>query len=165
MQSRTIVRQWAFVLVQPRAAVVHIRCQWIPSRSKLLPCRVPASPPVRLFVGRWKDAIGSEFGSRHTQYGMFCSGTMVVTTGMAWRATIRQSRRARPARCGTGGVRRDDARHRRHLCRTGHPAAPRHRAHRARQRHSPSGCSYLAAPRDGVDMSATIKEMRGMNQS
>ena len=40
---------------------------------------------MRLFVGRWKDAIGSEFGSRHTQYGMFCSGTMVVTTGMAWR--------------------------------------------------------------------------------
>ena len=25
----------------------------------------------------------------------------------------------------------------------------------------PAGCSYLAAPRDGVGMSATIQEMRG----
>ena len=85
MQSRTIVRQWAFVLAQPRAAVVHVRCQWIPSRSRLLLRRVSASPPVRLFVARRKDAIGSEFCSRHPQYGMFYSGPTVVTTGMVWR--------------------------------------------------------------------------------
>ena len=39
---------------------------------------------VKLFKLAW-DAIGSEFGSRHTQYEMFYSGPKVVTTGMAYR--------------------------------------------------------------------------------
>jgi 4-hydroxyphenylacetate 3-monooxygenase len=39
---------------------------------------------VKLFKLAW-DAIGSEFGSRHTQYEMFYSGPKVVTTGMAFR--------------------------------------------------------------------------------
>ena len=39
---------------------------------------------VKLFKLAW-DAVGSEFGSRHTQYEMFYSGPMVVTTGMAYR--------------------------------------------------------------------------------
>ena len=39
---------------------------------------------VKLFKLAW-DAIGSEFGSRHTQYEMFYSGPRVVTTGMAFR--------------------------------------------------------------------------------
>jgi 4-hydroxyphenylacetate 3-monooxygenase len=39
---------------------------------------------VKLFKLAW-DALGSEFGSRHTQYEMFYSGPKVVTTGMAYR--------------------------------------------------------------------------------
>ena len=39
---------------------------------------------VKLFKLAW-DAIGSEFGSRHTQYEMFYSGPRIVTTGMAYR--------------------------------------------------------------------------------
>ena len=39
---------------------------------------------VKFFKLAW-DAIGSEFGSRHTQYEMFYSGPRVVTTGMAFR--------------------------------------------------------------------------------
>jgi 4-hydroxyphenylacetate 3-monooxygenase len=39
---------------------------------------------VQLFKLAW-DAVGSEFGSRHTQYEMFYSGPRVVTTGMAYR--------------------------------------------------------------------------------
>ena len=39
---------------------------------------------VKLFKLAW-DAVGSEFGSRHTQYEMFYSGPKVVTTGMAYR--------------------------------------------------------------------------------
>ena len=39
---------------------------------------------VKLFKLAW-DAVGSEFGSRHTQYEMFYSGPKVVTTGMAFR--------------------------------------------------------------------------------
>ncbi|MEE2805257.1 MAG: 4-hydroxyphenylacetate 3-hydroxylase N-terminal domain-containing protein [Pseudomonadota bacterium] len=39
---------------------------------------------VKFFKLAW-DAIGSEFGSRHTQYEMFYSGSSVVTTGMAFR--------------------------------------------------------------------------------
>jgi 4-hydroxyphenylacetate 3-monooxygenase len=39
---------------------------------------------VQLFKLAW-DAVGSEFGSRHTQYEMFYSGPRTVTTGMAYR--------------------------------------------------------------------------------
>ncbi len=39
---------------------------------------------VKLFKLAW-DAVGSEFGSRHTQYEMFYSGPKMVTTGMAFR--------------------------------------------------------------------------------
>ena len=39
---------------------------------------------VKLFKLAW-DAVGSEFGSRHSQYEMFYSGPKVVTTGMAFR--------------------------------------------------------------------------------
>ena len=73
-------------------------------------CSTPAprwSPPA------WPTAPSTGTGRRTSWTG-------------AWRATIRRSRRARPARHGTGGARRDDARHRRHLRRPGHPAAPRH---------------------------------------
>ena len=40
---------------------------------------------VQLFKLAW-DAVGSEFGSRHTQYEMFYSGPRTVTTGMAYRS-------------------------------------------------------------------------------
>jgi 4-hydroxyphenylacetate 3-monooxygenase len=39
---------------------------------------------VKLFKLAW-DAVGSEFGSRHLQYGMFYSGSNVVTRGHAFR--------------------------------------------------------------------------------
>nr|WP_316643450.1 4-hydroxyphenylacetate 3-hydroxylase N-terminal domain-containing protein [uncultured Roseateles sp.] len=40
---------------------------------------------VRLFKLAW-DAVGSEFGSRHTQYEMFYSGAAFVTRGHAFRS-------------------------------------------------------------------------------
>ncbi len=40
---------------------------------------------VRLFKLAW-DAVGSEFGSRHTQYEMFYSGASFVTRGHAFRS-------------------------------------------------------------------------------
>jgi len=40
---------------------------------------------VKLFKLAW-DAIGSEFGSRHTQYEMFYSGASFVTQGNAFRS-------------------------------------------------------------------------------
>jgi 4-hydroxyphenylacetate 3-monooxygenase len=43
-----------------------------------------AEERVQLFKLAW-DAVGSEFGSRHTQYEMFYSGPRMVTTGMAYR--------------------------------------------------------------------------------
>lgn len=43
-----------------------------------------AEERVQLFKLAW-DAVGSEFGSRHTQYEMFYSGPRTVTTGMAYR--------------------------------------------------------------------------------
>jgi len=40
---------------------------------------------VRLLKAAW-DAIGSEFGSRHTQYEMFYAGARFVTTGHCFRS-------------------------------------------------------------------------------
>jgi len=39
---------------------------------------------VKLLQAAW-DAIGSEFGSRHTQYEMFYAGARFVTTGHSYR--------------------------------------------------------------------------------
>src|SRR5262245_63273847 len=39
---------------------------------------------VKLLKAAW-DAIGSEFGSRHTQYEMFYAGARFVTTGHSYR--------------------------------------------------------------------------------
>jgi hypothetical protein len=39
---------------------------------------------VKFMKAAW-DAIGSEFGSRHTQYEMFYSGARFVTTGHSYR--------------------------------------------------------------------------------
>jgi 4-hydroxyphenylacetate 3-monooxygenase len=39
---------------------------------------------VKLMKAAW-DAIGSEFGSRHTQYEMFYAGARFVTTGHSFR--------------------------------------------------------------------------------
>ncbi len=49
--------------------------------------RSPSMPPegkVRLLKAAW-DAIGSEFGSRHTQYEMFYAGARFVTAGHSYR--------------------------------------------------------------------------------
>ena len=53
------------------------------ARSQYSPA-VDSTGRVKLFKMAW-DAVGSEFGSRHTQYEMFYSGPRVVTTGMAFR--------------------------------------------------------------------------------
>jgi len=39
---------------------------------------------VKLMKAAW-DAVGSEFGSRHTQYEMFYAGARFVTTGHSFR--------------------------------------------------------------------------------
>jgi 4-hydroxyphenylacetate 3-monooxygenase len=39
---------------------------------------------VKFLKAAW-DAIGSEFGSRHTQYEMFYAGARFVTTGHSYR--------------------------------------------------------------------------------
>jgi 4-hydroxyphenylacetate 3-monooxygenase len=39
---------------------------------------------VKFLKAAW-DAIGSEFGSRHTQYEMFYAGAKFVTTGHSYR--------------------------------------------------------------------------------
>jgi 4-hydroxyphenylacetate 3-monooxygenase len=39
---------------------------------------------VKLLKAAW-DAIGSEFGSRHTQYEMFYAGARFVTTSHSYR--------------------------------------------------------------------------------
>jgi 4-hydroxyphenylacetate 3-monooxygenase len=39
---------------------------------------------VKVMKAAW-DAIGSEFGSRHTQYEMFYAGARFVTTGHSYR--------------------------------------------------------------------------------
>jgi 4-hydroxyphenylacetate 3-monooxygenase len=39
---------------------------------------------VKLLKAAW-DAVGSEFGSRHTQYEMFYAGARFVTTGHSYR--------------------------------------------------------------------------------
>jgi 4-hydroxyphenylacetate 3-monooxygenase len=39
---------------------------------------------VKLLKAAW-DAIGSEFGSRHTQYEMFYAGARFVATGYSYR--------------------------------------------------------------------------------
>jgi 4-hydroxyphenylacetate 3-monooxygenase len=43
-----------------------------------------ATDRVKLFKLAW-DAVGSEFGSRHTQYEMFYAGAAFVTRGHAFR--------------------------------------------------------------------------------
>ena len=40
---------------------------------------------VKFYKLAW-DAVGSEFGSRHTQYEMFYAGARFVTTGHSFRA-------------------------------------------------------------------------------
>jgi 4-hydroxyphenylacetate 3-monooxygenase len=45
---------------------------------------VSATDRVKLFKLAW-DAVGSEFGSRHTQYEMFYAGAALVTRGHAFR--------------------------------------------------------------------------------
>ena len=39
---------------------------------------------MKVLKAAW-DAIGSEFGSRHTQYEMFYAGARFVTTGHSFR--------------------------------------------------------------------------------
>jgi 4-hydroxyphenylacetate 3-monooxygenase len=39
---------------------------------------------VKFLKAAW-DAVGSEFGSRHTQYEMFYAGARFVTTGHSYR--------------------------------------------------------------------------------
>ena len=39
---------------------------------------------MKFLKAAW-DAIGSEFGSRHTQYEMFYAGARFVTTGHSYR--------------------------------------------------------------------------------
>ncbi|HZV21793.1 MAG TPA: 4-hydroxyphenylacetate 3-hydroxylase C-terminal domain-containing protein, partial [Hyphomicrobiales bacterium] len=49
--------------------------------------RSPSMKPaekVRILKAAW-DAIGSEFGSRHTQYEMFYAGARFVTAGHSYR--------------------------------------------------------------------------------
>ena len=49
--------------------------------------RSPSMSPerkVKFLRAAW-DAIGSEFGSRHTQYEMFYAGARFVTTGHSFR--------------------------------------------------------------------------------
>jgi 4-hydroxyphenylacetate 3-monooxygenase len=49
--------------------------------------RSPSMTPedkVKFLKAAW-DAIGSEFGSRHTQYEMFYAGARFVTTGHSFR--------------------------------------------------------------------------------
>src|SRR5260370_32365188 len=49
--------------------------------------RSPSMSPerkVKFLKAAW-DAIGSEFGSRHTQYEMFYAGARFVTTGHSFR--------------------------------------------------------------------------------
>jgi 4-hydroxyphenylacetate 3-monooxygenase len=47
--------------------------------AKMLP-----EEKVKFLKAAW-DAIGSEFGSRHTQYEMFYAGARFVTTGHSYR--------------------------------------------------------------------------------
>jgi 4-hydroxyphenylacetate 3-monooxygenase len=49
--------------------------------------RSPALDPeakVKFLKAAW-DAVGSEFGSRHTQYEMFYAGAQFVTAGHSFR--------------------------------------------------------------------------------
>src|SRR2546423_15549071 len=46
--------------------------------------RMEPDEKVKFMKAAW-DAIGSEFGSRHTQYEMFYAGARVVTTGHSYR--------------------------------------------------------------------------------
>ena len=46
---------------------------------------------VKLLKAAW-DAVGSEFGSRHTQYEMFYAGARFVTTGHSYRSKLDQGK-------------------------------------------------------------------------
>ncbi len=46
--------------------------------------KMPPEEKVKFLKAAW-DAIGSEFGSRHTQYEMFYAGARFVTTGHSYR--------------------------------------------------------------------------------
>jgi 4-hydroxyphenylacetate 3-monooxygenase len=63
-------------LTNPEIASYVEKTQYSPAGS--------ATDRVKLFKLAW-DAIGSEFGSRHTQYEMFYAGAAFVTRGHAFR--------------------------------------------------------------------------------
>jgi 4-hydroxyphenylacetate 3-monooxygenase len=65
-------RDWA----NPALAPILRRTQRSPNFS--------SEEKVKLLKAAW-DAIGSEFGSRHTQYEMFYAGARFVTTGHSYR--------------------------------------------------------------------------------
>jgi len=64
-------------LMSPEVAALIEQTQQSPVAS--------AGERVKLFKLAW-DALGSEFGSRHTQYEMFYSGATFVTRGNAFRS-------------------------------------------------------------------------------
>jgi 4-hydroxyphenylacetate 3-monooxygenase len=66
------VRDWA----NPELAPILHRTQRSPNFSP--------EDKVSLLKAAW-DAVGSEFGSRHTQYEMFYAGARFVTTGHSYR--------------------------------------------------------------------------------
>jgi 4-hydroxyphenylacetate 3-monooxygenase len=63
---------------------------WANPEIAAILCKTQRSPnfnsqdKVKLLKAAW-DAIGSEFGSRHTQYEMFYAGAHFVTTGHSYR--------------------------------------------------------------------------------
>ncbi len=65
-------RDWA----SPELAPILHRTQRSPNFD--------AQDKVKLLKAAW-DAVGSEFGSRHTQYEMFYAGARFVTTGHSYR--------------------------------------------------------------------------------